>query len=182
MRFDFILNSLKGDYSLSSKICDDIPKMRNKDLREIFCSDKTKYKLEKIRTIEGVTYINDSNSTNANSLWYALNEMPNHGKNIILIAGGITDNLDYSFIKEEDTKNIKAFISFGTNNQKLEERIETLDIPIYKSDNLKKIIEFTRDFAKKGDIVLFSPGAASFNMFDNFEERGKQFERIVKSL
>lgn len=180
---DKLQNQFKKSYSLASRICEKSNQLRNPIIREAFCPLKAKeHELEEIATIEGVKYIDDSASTKVNSLWYALDDMPNEKESIILIAGGIDNNLDYSIIDEKLTKKIKSLITLGTDNERLEKAILTNGSELYTTENIKTAIKFISNYAKKGNIVLFSPGCASFNLFKDFEDRGKQFKKAVMEL
>jgi UDP-N-acetylmuramoylalanine--D-glutamate ligase len=186
MGVDNLLKSLKENYSLASRICENVDAMRNNEIKEAFCQlKKREHELEEVAKIEGVSYINDSASTNINSLWFALNQMPNHGKKVILITKSTDNDLNYSIIDHETIKKIRIVVNLGKINEKLEEMLENstelcewIEYPL----NMKKLIFCISNYAQPGDIVLFSPGSKNSDDSETFQERGKQFKEAVRSL
>lgn len=138
------------------------------------------FRIKLTRKIGGVALYNDSASTNPNTTAVALASFP--GKSKILIAGGKDKNLDYDFMRdavaEED---VKAVVLFGEDRQKIKKTLNGI-VPIHNTTSLDKAIYTAMRLAEPRDIILFSPGASSFDMFENYRERGKEFDRIVKKL
>ena len=137
------------------------------------------HRMEHVATIRGVEFINDSKATNVNSTWYALESMT---KPVILILGGIDKGNDYSFIKDLVKEKVKAIVSMGVDNRKIHEAFGNQVELIVNTSNAKDAVQSAFHFADKGDVVLLSPACASFDLFKNYEDRGKQFKGAVKEL
>ena len=137
------------------------------------------HRMEHVATIRGVEFINDSKATNVNSTWYALESMT---KPVILILGGIDKGNDYSFIKDLVKEKVKAIVCMGIDNRKIHEAFGNQVELIVNTNNAKDAVQSAFHFADKGDVVLLSPACASFDLFKNYEDRGKQFKAAVKEL
>ena len=140
------------------------------------------YRLTKVDTKGGVTYYNDSASTNPQTVCAAVKAFP--GKQKILIAGGSDKGLDYKPLKDtlKNEKDVKLVILYGANRGKIKDAIEDA-VPIkVVSGSLKEVVQLASARASEGDIVIFSPGSASFDMFANYKERGATFNEIVKNI
>jgi UDP-N-acetylmuramoylalanine--D-glutamate ligase len=135
--------------------------------------------MEKVATVKGVEFINDSKSTNVNSTWYALESMETP---TILILGGIDKGNDYSFIKELVKEKVKAIVCMGVDNRKIHEAFGNEVELIVNTGSAKDAVQLAFHIANKGDTVLLSPACASFDLFKNYEDRGKQFKDAVKEL
>lgn len=141
-------------------------------------------RLEFIRKKEGVSYYNDSASTVPQSTIFALDSLT-HKKNIILISGGADKELDFSQMAKRISKKCKAVILLpGTATKKIKSAILNLkpSFPIFSINSMKRAVKLAKQLAKRGDIVLLSPGCASFGLFTNAYQRGKQFVNAVKKL
>ncbi len=137
------------------------------------------HRMEVVVTIRGVEFINDSKATNTNSTWYALESMT---KPTILILGGVDKGNDYSFIKELVKEKVKAIVCMGTDNRKIHEAFGNEVELMVNTTSAKDAVQAAFHFADKGDVVLLSPACASFDLFKNYEDRGKQFKEAVKDL
>jgi len=137
------------------------------------------HRLEKVCKVGGVQYINDSKATNVDACWYALESMTTP---TILIIGGKDKGNDYSSIKELVKKKCTGIVYLGADNTKLHENFDELGIPIRDTHSMKECVEACYAMAKPGDTVLLSPCCASFDLFKNMEDRGKQFKELVKNL
>ena len=160
-----------------SAVIMDIRKEKIRDAVQTFQS--LEHRMETVATIKGVEFINDSKATNTNSTWYALESMT---KPTILILGGVDKGNDYSFIKELVKEKVKAIVCMGTDNRKIHEAFGNEVELIVNTDNAKDAVQAAFHFANKGDVVLLSPSCASFDLFKNYEDRGKQFKEAVKDL
>ena len=141
------------------------------------------HRLELVKeTTNRVKWYNDSVSSSPTRTIAGLNAFT--FKNIILIAGGYDKNLDYTVIGKPIVENCKAVVLLGQTADKIEEavRLVNKDFPIYRCNSLEETIKTAENIAIKGDVVLFSPASASFDMFKNFEERGNLFKEIVNKL
>lgn len=138
------------------------------------------HRLEDVGEVCGVKFINDSKATNVDSVMYALDSFPDE-KKIIWIAGGVDKGNNYEEIKDLVCKKVKHLIALGKDNEKICNFFEK-DIEITKATEMDKAVKKAFRLAKKGDIVLLSPACASFDLFQNYEDRGNQFREAVRGL
>lgn len=144
-----------------------------------------KHRLEFVREINGVKWYNDSIGTSPTRTIAGLNSFE---EKIVLIAGGYDKNLDYTPIAKPILEKVSTLILMGKTAPKIKKAVEkemesqNKQIEIYECETLKETIEIAKKVTKKGEVVLFSPASASFDMYKNFEERGDKFKSIVKSL
>jgi UDP-N-acetylmuramoylalanine--D-glutamate ligase len=155
----------------------DIRKEKIRDAVQTF--ESLEHRMETVATVRGVQFINDSKATNVNSTWFALESMT---RPTILILGGIDKGNDYSFIKQLVKEKVKAIVCMGTDNRKIHEAFGNEVELIVNTNNAKDAVNAAFHFADKGDTVLLSPACASFDLFKNYEDRGKQFKEAVKEL
>ena len=155
----------------------DIRKEKIRDAVQTFHS--LEHRMETVATIKGVEFINDSKATNTNSTWYALESMT---KPTILILGGIDKGNDYSFLKELVKEKVKAIVCMGKDNRKIHEAFGKEIALMVNTQSAKDAVQAAFHFATKGDAVLLSPACASFDLFKNYEDRGRQFKEAVKDL
>ena len=137
------------------------------------------HRLQYVTTVRGVRYINDSKATNVNSCWYALESMTTP---TVLILGGTDKGNDYSEIDELVKEKCHTLIFMGKDNNKLIAHFATTDIPYVSVDNLHDAVLAAYQHAHVGDTVLLSPCCASFDLFKNYEDRGRQFINAVRNL
>lgn len=152
------------------------------------------HRLEYVRTIDGVKWFNDSIGSSPTRTIAGLNSFD---KEIVLIAGGYDKNLDYDVIAKPILDKVSSLILMGNTADKIQEAVEKQlelnrkelyvrflrkDIPIYRCNTLEECIEVAHKVANEGEVVLFSPASASFDMFKNFEERGKKFKELVEQI
>ncbi|MCD7962349.1 MAG: UDP-N-acetylmuramoyl-L-alanine--D-glutamate ligase [Rikenellaceae bacterium] len=137
------------------------------------------HRMEKVRERKGVLYINDSKATNVDSVWYALDGME---KPIVWIAGGTDKGNDYSVLKDLAKTKVKALICLGIDNQKLIDSFQDYVDKIISTDNIEDAVKNAASIAENGDVVLLSPACASFDLFKNYEDRGKKFKEQVNKL
>ncbi len=176
--------SLSGKHNvyntLAAAITGKILKITNSVIRESFATFQgVEHRLEKVLTIRGVLYINDSKATNVNSTWYALESMD---RPVILIAGGTDKGNDYSEIYDLVKEKVKALICLGVDNKKLHDNFEDKVPRIVDVTSAQDAVKEAYDMAETGDVVLLSPCCASFDLFKNYEDRGKQFKEAVRAL
>jgi UDP-N-acetylmuramoylalanine--D-glutamate ligase len=136
------------------------------------------HRLEAVRTVSGVRFVNDSKATNVESVWYALQSAP---PPIILIAGGKDKGGDFSKLRKLVGENVKALILIGEARQKIKEALGAV-VRTLEADSLEQAIRLAFDKAAQGDTVLLSPGCASFDMFKDYEHRGRVFKETVLDL
>lgn len=137
------------------------------------------HRLEKVATIRGVQYINDSKATNVNSCWYALQSMRTK---TVLILGGTDKGNDYREIEEMVRSKVRALIFLGADNSKLHAFFDGKVETICDTASMEDAVGAAYRLAQKGDAVLLSPCCASFDLFRNYEDRGDQFKECVRNL
>ncbi|MCW3070238.1 MAG: UDP-N-acetylmuramoylalanine--D-glutamate ligase [Bacteroidetes bacterium] len=137
------------------------------------------HRLEIVGNVHGIEFINDSKATNVNSTWYALESMNNP---VILILGGVDKGNDYSMLNELVKEKVKAIICLGTDNKKIMKAFGGMVDTILEAKSAKEAVAQAYKLGKKGDTVLLSPACASFDMFENYEDRGTQFKQAVRAL
>ena len=137
------------------------------------------HRLQKVLTIKGVDYINDSKSTNVNSTWFALECIE---KKVVLILGGVDKGNDYSILDELVEEKVKAIVCLGVDNSLIHDHFDGMIETIVDTSNMEDCIKACYSLAEQGDVVLLSPSCASFDLFKNFEDRGEQFAKAVKGL
>lgn len=146
-----------------------------------FCG--VEHRLEFVRELNGVKWYNDSIGTSPASTIAGLNSFD---ENIILLAGGSDKGLDYKEVGETIAKKVRVLILTGPTSEKIEtavkQALEEKSIEIYYTTNMKESVNLAKEIAKNGEIVLLSPASASFDLYKNFEDRGKQFKECVKAL
>lgn len=136
------------------------------------------HRMEFVREIDGVSYINDSKGTNVDAVAKSLESFAG---NVILIAGGRDKDGDFTVLRELVQKKVKALILIGEASQKIADSLGDF-VPYYLEKDMKSAVLKAKEISCKGDVVLLSPGCASFDMFRNFEHRGETFKEIVHSL
>ncbi len=137
------------------------------------------HRLEYVATVRNVRYINDSKATNVNSCWYALQSMKTP---VILILGGTDKGNDYAEIEELVTEKVKGLIFLGLDNRALHSFFDGKVENIVDVQSMEEAVKAAYDMAYFGDSVLLSPCCASFDLFSNYEDRGKQFKDCVRNL
>ncbi len=137
------------------------------------------HRLEYVGTIHGVDFINDSKATNVNSTWYALESM---SRPVVWIAGGTDKGNDYSLLRDVVASNVKAIVCLGKDNARIHRAFSDLIPDITNTKSAPEAVNAASRFAKNGDVVLLSPACASFDLFENYEDRGNKFKKSVKEL
>ncbi len=137
------------------------------------------HRLEEVRTIDGVLYVNDSKATNVNAVWYALESFD---RPVVLIAGGRDKGNDYTDLKPLVRKGVRAVVAIGESADKVYEEIGAEAEERVRARSMEEALNLAQGFAQPGDAVLLSPACSSFDMYENYEERGDLFRRLVKTL
>jgi len=176
--------SLQGRHniynSLAAAVAAKIMKIKDSVIRESLATfQNIEHRLEKVLTIKGVLYINDSKATNVNSAWYALECQT---RPIVWIAGGTDKGNDYSELYELTDKKVKALICLGKDNRKLHECFDRRIATVTDASSAQEAVRKAYEIAEEGDVVLLSPCCASFDLFKNYEDRGRQFKDAVREL
>lgn len=176
--------SLRGRHniynSMAAAIAGKIMNITNEVIRRSLATfNNIEHRLENVLTVKGVQYINDSKATNVNSSWYALECME---RPVVWIAGGTDKGNDYSELYDLVEKKVKALICLGKDNTKLHKSFEGKIEIITDALSAKEAVEKAYEIAEDGDVVLLSPCCASFDLFKNYEDRGRQFKNAVREL
>ncbi len=176
--------SLKGRHnaynSMAAGIAARILEIRKESVRESLSNfENAEHRLEYVATVKGVDYVNDSKATNVNSTWYALESIE---KPIVWIVGGVDKGNDYEPLKELVKERVKAIVCLGKDNLRIHEAFSSLVPVVVNTENMEECIRMCHHFSEKGDVVLLSPACASFDLFENYEDRGRQFKKQVRSL
>jgi UDP-N-acetylmuramoylalanine--D-glutamate ligase len=137
------------------------------------------HRLEKVCTVRGVHYVNDSKATNVDACWYALDSMKTK---VVLIVGGKDKGNDYAPIKPLISEKCRALVYLGADNQKLHDNFDALGLPVRDTHSMPDCVKACYELAQPGDTVLLSPCCASFDLFKNMEDRGEQFKELVRNL
>ena len=179
--YDFALKGKHNAYNtMAASIAATTLGIRKEKIREAVSNfHSLEHRMEFVATVRGVDFINDSKATNVNSTWYALESMQ---KSTILILGGVDKGNDYELIAELVKEKVKAIVCMGTDNKKIIEFFKDKVSTIVEVDSAKKAVNASFKLADKGDLVLMSPACASFDLFKNYEDRGRQFKESVKEL
>ena len=137
------------------------------------------HRLEKVCTVRGVNYVNDSKATNVDACWYALESMTTP---TVLIVGGKDKGNDYNAIKDLVREKCRALVFLGADNAKLHAFFDDMGITIRDTHGMADCVAACYELAQPGDTVLLSPCCASFDLFKNMEDRGEQFKTLVRNL
>jgi UDP-N-acetylmuramoylalanine--D-glutamate ligase len=166
--------------SLAAGIAAKLLDIKDDNIRQSLSDFKgVEHRLEKVARVRGVEYINDSKATNVNSCWYALQSMKTP---TVLILGGTDKGNDYTEIESLVLNKCHALIFLGVDNSKLHTFFDGKVGTIQDARSMEEAISQAYDIAQKGDTVLLSPCCASFDLFQNYEDRGRQFKDCVRRL
>lgn len=166
--------------SMAAGIASKLMNIRNKNLKESLTEfQNLPHRMENVATIGGIQYINDSKSTNVNSTYFALDSI---NKPIVWIAGGKDKGNDYASIEKMVANKVKAIICLGLNNSSILDSFGKLVPTILETYSAQEAVEMAQRIAEAGDVVLLSPACASFDLFENYEDRGNKFKNAVYEL
>lgn len=162
--------------SITSRLID----IRKENIKQCLTDfQNVEHRLEHVATIHGVEFVNDSKATNVNSAWYALESMCDE---VVWIAGGIDKGNDYEILREMVSEKVKAIVCLGTDNSKIHKAFGDLVEIIYDTKSAEEAVKAAYALADHGDTVLLSPACASFDLFENYEDRGAKFKSAVNTL
>lgn len=155
-------------------------KIRKQTIRESLSNFQgAEHRLEKVLKIQNVQYINDSKATNVNATFYALDSM---NTPTVWIVGGVDKGNDYDELMSLVREKVKGIICLGVDNQKLFNTFNGVVDVMIETTSITEAVKIAQRIAEKGDTVLLSPACASFDLFENYEDRGKQFKQAVHNL
>lgn len=166
--------------SMATGVTGRILELRKEVIREsLMHFENVEHRLEFVAKVAGITFINDSKATNINSTWYALESQE---KDVIWIAGGEDKGNDYSELFPLVKDRVKALICLGMDNTKLIDAFaDKIDV-VLETKSAVEAVQQAYELGYEGDTVLLSPACASFDLFENYEERGRLFKQAVRSL
>ena len=169
-----IYNSMAG--GIAARILD----LRKEMIKESLSSfQNIEHRLESLGYVRGIEFVNDSKATNINAAWFALETM---NRPVIWIAGGQDKGNDYTQLLQLVGEKVKAIICLGKDNSKIMAAFAGLDLPIIETHSASEAVTSAYVSGSPGDVVLLSPACASFDLFDNYEDRGEQFKHAVYNL
>ena len=155
-------------------------KIRKQTIRESLSNFQgVEHRLEKVLKIQNVQYINDSKATNVNATFFALDSM---NVPTVWIVGGVDKGNDYNELMSLVREKVKAIICLGIDNQKIINAFGNVVDIMVEVNNMNDAVKTAQRLTEKGDAVLLSPACASFDLFENYEDRGKQFKQAVHNL
>ncbi|SMO54668.1 UDP-N-acetylmuramoyl-L-alanine--D-glutamate ligase [Fodinibius sediminis] len=154
--------------------------IKNDVIRESLSTfEGVEHRLEYVRTVNGVRYVNDSKATNINAVWYALDSF---NVPVTLILGGRDKGNDYSELAGQIREKVHTIIAIGEARPMIEEQLKTV-VPHFKTaDTMNEAVRMGKRSAKRGEVVLLSPACSSFDMYDNYKDRGNEFKKAVSRL
>ena len=154
--------------------------IRKQTIRESLTNFQgAEHRLEKVLKIQGVQYINDSKATNVNSVFYALDSMTTP---TVWIVGGVDKGNDYDELMPLVREKVKAIVCLGVDNTKISNAFNNVVDVMVETTSMSEAVQIAQRLAEKGDSVLLSPACASFDLFENYEDRGKQFKQAIYNL
>jgi len=169
-----VYNSMAA--AIAGKVMDIDNEMIRKSLSTF---QAVEHRLEKVLSIKDVLYINDSKATNVDAAWYALECQTNP---VVWIVGGTDKGNDYSTLLQLAKDKVKAMICMGVDNRKFHESFEGIVPEIHDVTSAEDAVKLASKIAVAGDVVLLSPCCASFDLFKNYEDRGRKFKEAVRNL
>ena len=179
--YDIALQGRHNTYnSMAAGLTGMVLNIRNEKIRESLSDFKgVEHRLERFLKVHGIEFINDSKATNVNSTWYALESL---NKPIVWIVGGVDKGNNYNDLKQLVKHKVKAIVCLGTDNHKIVEAFAGLGPEIIETQDMKDAVRSAYYLAKDGETVLLSPACASFDLFENYEDRGRKFKMAVREL
>lgn len=166
--------------SLAASIAARVLDVRNDVVRDALADFRNvEHRLERVGVVNGVEFINDSKATNVNSTWFALESME---KPVIWVMGGVDKGNDYSELRDLARRKVKAIICLGVDNAKIMQAFGDIVGEITEVDSAEKAVNRGYELGEPGDVVLLSPACASFDLFENYEDRGRKFKAAVRAL
>lgn len=173
--------SLVGNHnianSLAASIASKILNISNESIRNsLMTFQAVEHRLEQVAQINGVTFINDSKATNVNAAYFALESM---NQPTVWIVGGVDKGNDYTEIENLVKRKVKAIVCLGIDNQTIIDFFKDKKESIYSTSSMEEAVKVCKSLTEEGDTVLLSPCCASFDLFENYEDRGNQFKAEV---
>ena len=176
--------TIKGKHNLQNamgaSLVSKMLNIRNENIRNsLMTFQGVPHRLEFVRKVEGVKYINDSKATHVNSVYYALDSMED---TLVWIVGGQDKGNDYSPLIPYVSKKVRAIVCLGLDNNKIIQTFQSIVPTIIETHSMEDAVQVGRGLAQEGDTVLLSPACASFDLFQSYEDRGNQFKHYVNMI
>ena len=183
-RMSIIELALQGKHnvynSMAAGIAARVLEIRKDIVRDSLADfQNVEHRLEHVALVHGIEFINDSKATNVNSTWYALESM---NKPVVWVVGGVDKGNDYASLRELVKQKVKAIVCLGTDNDALHKAFGDLVPVMHDTASAEQAVQTAYESAEAGDVVLLSPACSSFDLFENYEERGRKFKAAVKGL
>ncbi|MGK0414141.1 MAG: UDP-N-acetylmuramoylalanine--D-glutamate ligase [Polaribacter sp.] len=176
--------SIKGKHNIknamAATMAAELLSIRKEFIKESLSSfEGAEHRLEEVAKINGIEYINDSKATNVNATFYALECMD---KTTVWIVGGVDKGNDYNDLLPLVREKVKAIVCLGLDNDKIKQTFGNVVDIIVETAGAEEAVKVSHKLAERGETVLLSPACASFDLFENYEDRGRQFKKAVRSL
>ena len=176
--------SVKGKHNtknaMAAAMAAQLLSVRKEFIKESLATfEGAEHRLENVAKIKDVEYINDSKATNVNATFYALECMD---KQVVWIVGGVDKGNDYTDLLPLVREKVKAIVCLGIDNAKIKNTFGSVIEMIIETAGAEEAVKVSQKLAERGDAVLLSPACASFDLFENYEDRGRQFKKAVRSL
>ncbi len=176
--------SIKGKHNtknaMAATMAAQLLKVRKQSIKESLSNfEGAEHRLENVAKIKGIEYINDSKATNVNATFYALECMD---KSTVWIVGGVDKGNDYNDLLPLVREKVKAIVCLGLDNEKIKKTFGNIVDIVVETAGAEEAVKVSQKLAERGETVLLSPACASFDLFDNYEDRGRQFKKAVRSL
>jgi UDP-N-acetylmuramoylalanine--D-glutamate ligase len=178
---DLALQGKHNTYnSMAAAVAANVLKISKDTIRECLTNFQgVEHRLEPVISVHKIDFINDSKATNVNSSWYALESMK---KPVVWIVGGIDKGNDYTLLLPMVKEKVKAIICLGVDNSKIHVAFDGKVKTIVDTHSMEDAVREAYRIGKSGDVVLLSPACASFDLFQNYEDRGRKFKQAVRNL
>lgn len=166
--------------AMASSTLPDLMKVRKETIRESLADfENEEHRLEKVLQINGVHYINDSKAVNVNATYYALDSVESP---IVWIVGGVDKGNDYESLFPLVNEKVKAIICLGNDNSKIIDSFVNMVEFMIETSSMEEAVQIAYKLGENKDTVLLSPSCASYDLFENLDDRGKQFKQAVRHL
>jgi len=174
----------QGRYStyatMAGGIASRLQDIRSNTIKDCFCSTQGhSHRLEKVTTVRGVRFINDSKASKVNAAWYALESM---NRPTVLIMGGQDNGNDYTDLLELAAEKVKAIVCIGLDNQNIIDSFTGIVPEIFETQTMNDAVLSAFYLSEIDDVVLLSPACPSFDLFEDYKDRGEKFIRAVQDL
>jgi UDP-N-acetylmuramoylalanine--D-glutamate ligase len=166
--------------TLAAAIAPRVKELRKAMIKECFSRpENVEHRMEYVANVHGIEFINDSKATNTNATWYSLDCLT---KPVIWIAGGMNMGGNFDILEPLVKSKVKAIVCLGLDCKQVRKILTGFGKPYSETDAIHEALELALYAAEDGDVVLFSPACASFDLYKDYEERGREFKDKVRNL